>query len=439
VDSGKHETANGFNHPSSLIPHPSTRAGNELPAPYSSVFSRFIAAGRLRRGVTLVELLIVISIIVILTAASLKIITPTDELRVREAARAVNVYISSARNRAIEIGRPCGVIFRRANGTNFPTAATVLDQCEVPPTYAGDVTNSMVQVQNWTYTASGAPYWIDPFTGQVKYVLKVRIQNPVNISNNIIRPGDLIQFNNQGPYFSIERQDINASPPIPDFPLESPNNIFFDFSKAADTDNDGWVDNYVLTLTLDSYKVPMQALPWSSTAWSGPIAFKIMRQPAKSAAAPLQLPAGSVVDLDFSGTDYQTFYEPAPTPPNKYNDVTVLFSSNGSVEGYYFNNQPYPALGPIFMLIGSQSRVRDFVASPLLTNTPNLNDLPNWADLSSVWVTINYQTGMAASDEIFAINFNNPPGFKWTDTSTWGPFLFQSRTYARQSQSMGGR
>ena len=65
--------------------------------------------------------------------------TPAEERRVREAARAVNVYISSARNRAIEIGRPCGVIFRRANGTNFPTASTVLDQCEVPPTYAGDI------------------------------------------------------------------------------------------------------------------------------------------------------------------------------------------------------------------------------------------------------------------------------------------------------------
>jgi signal peptidase I len=277
-------------------------------------------------------------------------------------------------------------------------------------------------------------------------VLKVRIQNPVNISNNIIRPGDLIQFNNQGPYFSIERQDINASPPIPDFPLESPNNIFFDFSKAADTDNDGWVDNYVLTLTLDSYKVPMQALPWSSTAWSGPIAFKIMRQPAKSAAAPLQLPAGSVVDLDFSGTDYQTF----KNPPGNYYDVAIIFSPNGSVEGYYWNNQSYPALGPIFMLIGSRSRVRDFVAQPLFAN-PNLNELPNWADLSNIWVTINYQTGMAASDEIFAINptqqdsagkiidWTIAPNWNWTNASNWPFFINMSRNYARQSQSMGGR
>ena len=101
-----------------------------------------------RRGVTLVEMLIVISIIVILTAASLKLIAPADDRRVREAARAVNVYISSARSRAIEIGRPCGVIFRRATGTNFPTASTVLDQCEVPPPYAGDTTDAVVSANN---------------------------------------------------------------------------------------------------------------------------------------------------------------------------------------------------------------------------------------------------------------------------------------------------
>ena len=65
-------------------------------------------------------MLIVISIIMILTVVTLKAIQPTGDRRVREAAREVNVYISSARNRAIEIGRPCGVIFHRATGTNTP-------------------------------------------------------------------------------------------------------------------------------------------------------------------------------------------------------------------------------------------------------------------------------------------------------------------------------
>ncbi|MGA2799144.1 MAG: hypothetical protein ABSE63_16315 [Thermoguttaceae bacterium] len=287
-------------------------------------------------------------------------------------------------------------------------------------------------------------------------MLKVWVRSG-DFSNNVVRRGDLVQLGGQGPYYTIVedpgggpnfRRTVPASPSMPpttppfplDFPLDQNGSEYIDFSKGVDnsTPLDGWVDNYVLTLAMDANM--LQASPWPafvSGGISNPMSFKIMRQPVKSSAAPLQLPAGSVVDLDFSGTDYQTFYQPAPTPPNIYNDVKIIFSPNGSVEGYYWNNQPYPALGPIFMLIGSRSRVRDFVNQPLLS-TPNLNDLPNWADLSSVWVTINYQTGMAVSDENSAINLH-VPALKWNDATTWGPFIFQSRNYARQPQNMGGR
>ena len=84
-------------------------------------------------------MLIVVTIVMILMAITLKAIQPVGDRRVREAARAVNVYISSARNHAMEIGRPCGVIFRRAAGTNTPTASMVVEQCEVPAAVAGDL------------------------------------------------------------------------------------------------------------------------------------------------------------------------------------------------------------------------------------------------------------------------------------------------------------
>jgi prepilin-type N-terminal cleavage/methylation domain-containing protein len=379
-----------------------------------------------RRGVTLVEMLIVISIMVILMVGAFKVMQPLADRRVREAARAVNVYISSARNRAIEIGRPCGVIFRRATSLNMPAAAMVLDQCEVPPPYAGDETNSMVQVQDWTYTSTGTPYWIDPITSRMKYVLKVRIQYPVNISNNMIRPGDLIQFNNQGPYFSIEQQDINASPPISDFPLDSSNSIFFDFfTNAADTNSDGWVDNYVLTLTMDPQETPLQMFPWPKYAitpnqWSLPLSFKILRQPMKSSASPLQLPAGAAVDLAFSSTG-PAIASTYDGTINRYTsnayfaddvthkDVAVIFSGNGSVEGYYYLGVKHPVAGPIFFLIGQ---------SKLIDPLNNSND-DNATNLSNFWVTINIQTGLVSTDEMAAGS---------------DPLL-----YARESLSTGGR
>lgn len=81
------------------------------------------------RAFTLIEMLIVISIMMILAVAAANMMGPSmDGRRVREAARALNVYLSSARNRAMEIGRPCGVTLRRLNNTS---AVMTLDQCEV--------------------------------------------------------------------------------------------------------------------------------------------------------------------------------------------------------------------------------------------------------------------------------------------------------------------
>ena len=385
------------------------------------------------RAVTLVEMLIVISIIVIVTVAAIKVVQPDNQRRVREAARAVNVYLSSAQHRAMEIGRPCGVIFHRANGTNFPTAATVLDQCEVPPPYAGDATDAVVRVQQVSATAQPT--------------LRIQIRSN-DFSNNLIRPGDQIQLNGQGPSYVIAAPDPSRTPP--DFKLDA--NGFFDFTGTASTPP--WIDSNYLTAIWDSTAMPIQASPWAAGAWSGPVAFAILRQPVKSAAAALRLPEGAVVDLDFSGTDYQSFQDVQSTlnPPGPFIDVAVMFSGNGAVEGYYWNNAPHAATGPIYMLVGSRSRVRDYrIAAQQLPATPNANDWPNWADLSSEWISINYQTGLVSTDENYAINFATekdkeatPRLIDWTKappnaSTNWLYFLNLSRWYAQQSQHMGGR
>ena len=59
-------------------------------------------------------MLVVVTIMMLLVAVSATAFRPAnDSRRIREAARAINVYLGSARNRAMETGRPCGVIFRR--------------------------------------------------------------------------------------------------------------------------------------------------------------------------------------------------------------------------------------------------------------------------------------------------------------------------------------
>jgi prepilin-type N-terminal cleavage/methylation domain-containing protein len=366
--SGRCETASGFLHPSSFIHHPSSLIHHP---------SSF------RRGVTLVEMLVVISIIVILTVASLKLITPGEERRVREAARAVNVYISSARSRAIEIGRPCGVIFRRASGTNFPSAAMILDQCEVPPPYAGDTTGAVVQVQ----TISASPP-----------ILHIQI-TPTDFSSGLIRPGDLMQLNNQGPLYTLNNGDYSLDA-----------NNFINFTSGT-----------YLTLSLSTNEMPLQTLPWPVGTWSAPVSFQILRQPdqVRSSASTLQLPAGAVVDLNYSSTGLalastynsttrrytsNTYFLDDPTHPA----LMIIFSGNGAVEGYYLNGK-HSVSGPIFLLIGQ---------TKLIDPTSGGTDA-NGTDLSNIWVTINPQTGLVSTDEMAA---GSDP-----------------LKYARQSQSMGGR
>src|SRR4051812_7771162 len=67
-----------------------------------------------RRGMTLIELLIVIVILTTIVGAAIPLISPSnDDRRLREAARTLNTYITGAQTRAIATKRPYGVAFKR--------------------------------------------------------------------------------------------------------------------------------------------------------------------------------------------------------------------------------------------------------------------------------------------------------------------------------------
>ncbi|MCX5654103.1 MAG: hypothetical protein NTY65_05575, partial [Planctomycetota bacterium] len=212
-----------------------------------------------------------ISILMILAAAAANVMRPAlDGRRIREAARAVNVYLSSARNRAMETGRPCGVMLRRFGGT---PAVMNLDQCEVPPCYAGDTEQSLA-----TVTCNGTTITATLCSA--------------DSPDNLLRFGDFIQFNCQGPCY----------------PITTPSPGGFITSSGA---------NWVLTCDTGGQLVPWPA-SWPPSSPGVP--YRIYRTPVKGAAAPLQLPASSVIDLDFSGTDLVTF--------GSVQDVMILFAPN---------------------------------------------------------------------------------------------------------------
>ena len=319
-------------------------------------------------------MLIVITIIVILVGMATTLMRPdTEGRRIREAARMINVYISTARNRAMETGRPCGVVLETFNGTD---AVMLLDQCDVPPLYCGETEGSVARVQYDSATT-------------VRVTLQTTGGATEPLPECMVRRTDLIQFNGQGPMYSIDNTTpVGSDDTKPNF-------------------------NFVLPTTSFTATVvdPMQApsLPWTTTGTV--VSYRIFRQPIKSAATPLQLPASVVVDMGASGIDGGVSFSG--------NTVEIVFNSNGAVDQVFAGGAHY-ATDPICLLVGKRERVGN--TAPIPATTANQPQWANWQDMSNLWIVINPQTGLVTTEPVAA------------QTS-----ISDSRSLAKQTQGMGGK
>ena len=398
----------------------------------------------IRRGVTLVELLIVISIITLLAAIALPAMqTGMESRRMREAARAFHVYLGSAQVHAAELGRPVGVMLERS--AIDPRACTLVRQVEIPPPYAGDFDGADLQVRV-----------VAPRTLQVRFNYGM-----FPLSSGLISPGNRVQLNYQGTYYVIQ-------PPngITDFPVDA--NGYFDFSVLTDTNPapDGWADE-TLTLVVDGNLAVN--LPWPVNPGWTVATFQIIRDPLPSAVAPLKLPRGMVIDLDDSGYSYGTSdLGPPPAAPDPYpsmarddfaardgiygnpssksfRPVLVMFGPDGSVQQVYHSSFAWvggvkvltwgstKVQSPIFFMIGRATRTGDVNDPTYVTPTPE-DELENWQDASNLWLALNSQTGRITVAEVYA-DVLNPSTSYYTPSN-----LYVSRALARQAQiSMGGR
>ena len=95
-----------------------------------------------RRAVTLIELLVVVTILMLLAAFTIPAMRPlTEGRRIREAVRAIDVFLTQAKTRAIVIQRPVGVILERMERVDIGDPADLTDDtvvyqddaCNIPP------------------------------------------------------------------------------------------------------------------------------------------------------------------------------------------------------------------------------------------------------------------------------------------------------------------
>lgn len=195
-----------------------------------------------RRGLTLVELLMVVTIVVILTSVAIPLARVVNEDRkVREASRIVNAFLAGAQARAYERGRPVWVVLARENGN----MCFKLALAETPPPYSGDVVNARAFYNSGSNTVTFG-------------------SGHANQLPQLVTAGDLIRFNYQGLYYPITTTPTGAS----------------------------------LVITEPAGQSGAPAPP--AAAGVG-MAFQIFRKPTPSLASPVQMPRAVCIDLQVSG------------------------------------------------------------------------------------------------------------------------------------------
>lgn len=366
-------------------------------------------------GVTLIELLVVATIILTLAAVSVPTIKPMMESQLTShAASVVSTYLERARARAITNGRSCGVTFEYFSGTcsdeSLPlsaathgSASLVLRQVEVPPYYTGAdygaVVDVLVERDN-----QGRP--INTFVNDVNSPFHGRHIKRLFPADDywdyfvFSEDSPKIQFNSIGSFHSVYK---------------------------------GYNGYYVVESN-SGYDAGGVELPEMLRA-----TFKVQRDPRPTMSAPLGLPQGAVVDLEFSGTDTTSFM--------KGHNITIMFAPSGEVEYIMEGGEKRAVSDTIYFLIGRWDRIAalDFEAiekaqnDNVFPNSPAEDGLWNYEDPTNFWVTVNPRTGVVSTAEVsqpFAYGAND----LYQADGVTPDGVVESREFARVSKrNTGGR
>lgn len=254
-----------------------------------------------RRGLTLVELLVTITVLVILLAVSVPLLRSLRNGSQLEAAvRKIESLIGTAKSIAITNGRPAGVVFVRDELD--PSIAYEVAIAESPAPYAGEEQGTRVLVFPTVPTTLQFPTWDDFYNKKTneeyKFVRPLRTQqfgNEMDDPSNdqtkwFVRPGDEIRFSFQGKRYQIAQ--VNKQ------------NL----------------------ITLGETMPPHLQGKW--------LEFQIFRAPRRTMAAPVELPQGAFVKLSSTGMSKDrsgVFLDPARRLFTTGN-VMLTFNPSGKLD-----------------------------------------------------------------------------------------------------------
>ncbi len=187
-------------------------------APRSRIDSddRFVAV---RSGMTLVELLVVVTILVILVSVTIPVMRSIRNGSQLEAAvRKIESVMNTAKTMAITNGRPAGVVFVRDEAT--PSVAYEVALVESPPPYGGETPGKKVLTVYPDTMIGGIAYPSFQMSG-----IRPLRTNSLDPTTWFVRPGDQIRFDFKGDLFTIRSISVASIIALEEEPLFLANRV----------------------------------------------------------------------------------------------------------------------------------------------------------------------------------------------------------------------
>lgn len=293
-----------------------------------------------RRGMTLVELLVVVAILGLLAVSVLPALsTTTNARRSREAARSVSSYVAKAQSRAIGRAEWAGLWVTPP--PSIPSADFSIDLylADVSPLFRGDSPSAFIR---------GSP------AGTTFNISAGSLQSLTPTVN----AGDLVRFDGQLPWYEyVDPTSIQLR------------------NSGGDNVNQSSLNT-----------------PWPASGV--PHTFEVLRQPIR-AGSPMTISDGRCVDLGWSGCGGSTSasYLPFGGSPGA---IAILFDGTGRLRQLFYGAARHPVVGPVYLLIGRTDRAGNNPA--ILSNTDDSVGA-NWQYSDSYWIAIDPMTGVARTAE----------------------------------------
>jgi prepilin-type N-terminal cleavage/methylation domain-containing protein len=343
----------------------------------------------IRRAYTLTELLVVITIVTILLAATLPIAKRVmDDSRTRDSARLLAGNFAMARTHAARNNRPYGLWFELTRPLGLPATVQQCTQvylAEVPPPYAGSTTNSrgIIRVEPGQTSPEFVPLY--PAFQDTTPADGYNDQDTLGEKQflvSLIDEGDtcLVKFEYKGDWFRLIRgKATNALYP-------DPNRLYY-LMTVPGTFPANWV-----TGSVSGSAIP----PAYNNQTSPGFRFQILRTPRR-VGNPIELIAGTCIDLEYSGMGPQGGEFAVPL-----NYLVVMFSAKGDIDGLIADGVLSGPTGTLHFLIGQVGKMND-PGGPSANHPTGLNMFDpaasNLSDVNSVWVSVGRLNGQITTTE----------------------------------------